>query len=129
MMLLVFVDKHQKLCPVPPVLGLKNMMLNCKQCVHDDHETKQRQEANVDSIPVVPVAVTVLPMKPYQKCRPGPTRTEPCRLTSGTEGFGMNHKMHARAICVAEVAAFCACMPERPGVDVDCTDANQSMQD
>lgn len=29
--------------------------------------------------PDVPVAVTVLPMKPYQKCSPGPTRTDPWR--------------------------------------------------
>lgn len=27
--------------------------------------------------PDVPVAVTVLPMKPYQKCSPGPTKTDP----------------------------------------------------
>jgi len=29
-------------------------------------------------LPAVPVAVTVLPMKLYQKWRPGPTRTDPC---------------------------------------------------
>ena len=41
----------------------------------------------VGSLPAVPVAVTVLPMKLYQKWRPGPTRTDPCTtklpLTTG----------------------------------------------
>ena len=32
----------------------------------------------VGTLPAVPVAVTVLPMKLYQKWRPGPTRTDPC---------------------------------------------------
>ncbi len=41
----------------------------------------------VGTLPAVPVAVTVLPMKLYQKWRPGPTRTDPCStrlpLTTG----------------------------------------------